>query len=323
MTTPLGNAVSVVVVTYESATTITRCLDRIRDSDLHAEIIVVDNASQDGTADIVRGSGGIDRDRQCPAPAAGAQLCTTLLTNADNRGFARACNQGAVAAHGDYIVFLNPDAFVGGDTIGRLERHLRNDPRIGLIGCVVVDESGRPHGPQRRREPTSWRSLMSSTGLARLERFWPVLEGVERQVDSVPQVESGHRSKIEDVDAVNGALMMMPRDMFERIGGFDEEFTLHAEDLDLCRRVRDAGSRVVMAQDVEVVHVGGVSSRRRPFWVEWQKTRSLWRYFRKHDKSARSHIVSALVATGLALRLAVRLPILLCTRLPIRPDVRH
>ena len=88
---------------------------------------------------------------------------------------------------------------------------------------------------------------------------------------------------LQPVDAVSGALMLMPRSLFAGIGGFDEGYRLHAEDLDLCRRARQAGARVAVANDVPVLHVRGVSSRSRPLFVEWHKHRGLWRYYRKFD----------------------------------------
>jgi len=100
---------------------------------------------------------------------------------------------------------------------------------------------------------------------------------------------------LQSVDAVSGALMLLPRALFARIGGFDEGYRLHAEDLDLCRRVRQAGGVVAIANDVEVLHVRGVSSRSRPLFVEWHKHRGLWRYFRKFEAGRR----------GLPMRLAV------------------
>ena len=89
--------------------------------------------------------------------------------------------------------------------------------------------------------------------------------------------------------------MLLPRALFERIGGFDEGYRLHAEDLDLCRRVRGAGALVACANDVRVLHVRGVSSRSRPLFVEWHKHRGLWRYFTKFEAPMR----------GIAPRIAV------------------
>ena len=91
--------------------------------------------------------------------------------------------------------------------------------------------------------------------------------------------------------------MLLPRDLFVRIGGFDAGYRLHAEDLDLCRRVRQAGATVAIANDIEVLHVRGVSSRRRPLFVEWHKHRGLWRYFRKFDAARHGLIAQAAVAS--------------------------
>ena len=87
--------------------------------------------------------------------------------------------------------------------------------------------------------------------------------------------------------------MLLPRWLFTRVDGFDEGYRLHAEDLDLCRRVRDMGACVTVANDVSVVHVRGVSSRSRPVFVEWHKHRGLWRYFGKFEAPQRSAFARA------------------------------
>jgi len=92
---------------------------------------------------------------------------------------------------------------------------------------------------------------------------------------------------LQTVPAISGALMFLPRTLMERIKGFDQDYRLHAEDLDFCRRAREAGASIAVANDLRVVHVRGVSSRSRPVFVEWHKHRGLWRYFRKFD--ARRH----------------------------------
>ena len=92
---------------------------------------------------------------------------------------------------------------------------------------------------------------------------------------------------VQQVEAVSGALMLLPRALFERLGGFDQGYRLHAEDLDLCRRAREAGALVACANDVRVVHVRGVSSRSRPLFVEWHKHRGLWRWFAKFEAPGR------------------------------------
>jgi len=107
------------------------------------------------------------------------------------------------------------------------------------------------------------------------------------------------------VDAVSGALMVLPRRLFERIGGFDAGYRLHAEDLDLCRRAREAGAMVAVANDVRVLHLRGVSSRARPLFVEWHKHRGLWRYFRKFEAPRRGPFVRVAVFFAIVLRFPV------------------
>ena len=110
---------------------------------------------------------------------------------------------------------------------------------------------------------------------------------------------------LQVVEATSGALMLMPRHLFARIGGFDEDYRLHAEDLDLCRRVREAGGTIAVANAVRVMHVRGVSSRSRPFFVEWNKHRGLWRYFRKFEAPRRGALVRAGVFAAIWLRFPI------------------
>src|SRR5690606_35969919 len=91
------------------------------------------------------------------------------------------------------------------------------------------------------------------------------------------------RLALQPVEAVSGALMLLPRALYDRLGGFDEGYRLHAEDLDLCRRAREAGATVAVANQVRAFHVRGVSSRSRPVFVDWHKHRGLARYFRKFE----------------------------------------
>lgn len=291
---------SVIIVSHWSQATLGACLDQVLAAAGQPQVIVVDNQSGDGTL------GQVQRRLQTLASAQGGAgpERLKLIANDHNLGFASACNQGAAAADGDVLVFLNPDAFPTPDSLAHLRALLDERPKMGLLGCRVVDQAGRPSGPQRRREPTWRRSLMSLTGLARFEARWPALAGVEQPATR------RRGDAVEQVDAVNGALMMLPAAVFRTVGGFDEGFRLHAEDLDLCRRVREAGWQVGHAGQVQITHIGGVSSRRRPLWVHGCKTRSLWRYFRKHEADA-GPVLGTAVAVGLALRWLAGLPAVL------------
>jgi N-acetylglucosaminyl-diphospho-decaprenol L-rhamnosyltransferase len=259
--------VGVVVVSHRSAATLDDCLARLCAAEAVAAIRVVDNGSDDDTLPIIqRHAAGEPRLR--------------FVANPDNPGFAVACNQG-VAAMADqpavvWLAFVNPDCFVDADSLARLRTHARQLDGNALIGADLVDERGARDPAARRRDP-DFAAMLHSLAAARL--------GVP--IDA--------RRSLQQVEAVSGALMLLPRVLFERVGGFDTGYRLHAEDLDLCRRIRNAGAVVAVANDVRVVHVRGVSSRSRPLFVEWHKHRGLWRWFGKFEARERSPATRAAV----------------------------
>jgi GT2 family glycosyltransferase len=276
---------SVVVVAADSGPLLLTCVDRVLASSAPVEVVLVDNASEDGFA------------AKCAAAHAD-DARFRRIANATNRGFGPACNQGAVAAAGDALVFLNPDCLIDADTIAALRAIAEADRTLGLLGVDVRTPEGAPARGNRRRDPTLRRAVMSMCGLARFESRWPAFAGVE-----MPRSTAAPR--VERVDAVSGACLFVPRPVFERVGGFDEAYFLHVEDLDLCRRVRDAGYAVAIANGVPVVHAQGSSSRHRPVFVAAHKRRGMWRYFTRYDSSARNVLLRALVWSGLWARFAL------------------
>ena len=245
-----------VVVSHRSASTLDDCLLRLRGAHGVTQIRVVDNASDDDTLEIVQRHALADSRLR-------------FIANPDNPGFAVACNQGAAASDAPWLAFVNPDLRVKPDSLQRLRAHAATLQAPALLGADLLGEDGVRDGAARRRDPDFAGMLSAILGspstAARLD------------------VAIDATQALQPVQAVSGALMLMPRVLFEGIGGFDEGYRLHAEDLDLCRRARLAGATVAVANDVSVVHVRGVSSRSRPLFVEWHKHRGLWRYFRKFD----------------------------------------
>ena len=251
--TPAG--IVAVVVAYNSEETLDECLARLRAARDVAEIRVVDNDSRDSTMELVQRHAVADPRLH-------------FVANPDNPGFAVACNQGARDSTAPWVAFVNPDCFVDADTLARL-RDASLQLEGGLVGAALRGEDGALDAAARRRDPDFAAMLRSSAA-----RDLSLARDPSRP--------------LQPVDAVSGALMLLPRALFARIEGFDERYRLHAEDLDLCRRARLAGATVAIANDVEVLHVRGVSSRRRPLFVEWHKHRGLWRYFRKFEAARRS-----------------------------------
>lgn len=259
--------IGVVVVTHRSASTIDDCLARLRAASGVAALRVVDNASDDDTLAIVQRHAASDPRLR-------------FVANPDNPGFAVACNQGAAELADmprvGWLAFVNPDCFVEVDSLARLRAHARQLDGNALVGADLVDESGVRDAAARRRDP-DFGAMLRSPSTSRL---------------GVPMDPA---RSLQQVQAVSGALMLLPMILFQRVGGFDAGYRLHAEDLDLCRRIRDAGSVVAVANDVRVVHVRGVSSRSRPLFVEWHKHRGLWRWFRKFEAPRRRASVRAAV----------------------------
>lgn len=254
--------IAAVVVTCNSEETIDACLQRLRAARAVAEIRVIDNDSRDSTMELVQ-------------KHAIADPRVRFIANPDNPGFAVACNQGARDSAAPWVAFVNPDCFVEPEALQRMRVHaVACAP--ALLGADLIDEDGRRDDAARRRDP-DFAAMLRNPARSRL--------GVAREA----------LQPLQQVDAVSGALMLLPRALFNSIGGFDEGYRLHAEDLDLCRRARAAGAVVACANDVGVVHVRGVSSRRRPLFVEWHKHRGLWRYFRKFEASRRTFLMRVAV----------------------------
>lgn len=248
--------IAAIIVSYQSASTLDACLTRLRAAQDIAEIRVVDNNSDDGTLEIVQRHASADPRLH-------------FIANPDNPGFAAANNQGVADSRAPWLAFINPDLMVDVDTLAEL---CQRGEALGdcLLGVEQVDEAGVPDAAVRRRDP-DFAAMLRNPG-----------QGAKLALPVDPE------QTLQRVPALSGALLLMPRALFDRIGGWDAGYRLHAEDLDLCRRAREAGAVVAIANDLRVTHVRGVSSRSRPFFVEWHKHRGLWRYFRKFEASQRS-----------------------------------
>jgi N-acetylglucosaminyl-diphospho-decaprenol L-rhamnosyltransferase len=268
MNNAVSSNIAVVVVTHESAETITLCLKKLRRAVGLRRIVVVDNASGDATCAIV--------EKFLPEDAR-----ISLVRNKENLGFAAACNQGASALSQPWLVFLNPDAYVEPDSLSRLRDSAIKHAGAGLIGVDLVDEKGVLDRASRRFDLSLISLLKNGADLDLLY--------MGRDPDK----------EVQAVDACSGALMMMPATVFHHLGGFDHGYRLHVEDLDLCRRVRQAGYEVLVDNSVRVVHVRGASGLTKPAWVEWQKHRSLWRYFQKYEAAETPDWMKPFIWTGL------------------------
>ena len=266
---------SVVIVAADSGADLAVCIDRVLAGTTPVEVVVSDNASRDGSVDTVARRWSDDAR-------------VRIVRNGANLGFGAGCNRGAAQARGDVLLFLNPDCLIEPDAIARLRGFMA--PDIGLLGAAIFGIDGKAEPASRRRDPFLRRAATSMLGLGGVN----VPEGA---VD------------VQLVDIVSGAAMLLPRAAFDAVGGFDEGYFLHCEDMDLCHRVRDAGLRVACANAVRIVHAKGTSSRARPFFVAYHKHCGMWRWFGKFDPAAHNPIVRALVWCGLWAHYALLTPL--------------
>jgi GT2 family glycosyltransferase len=201
---------------------------------LTIEIIVVDNASTDGSVDMVRA--------EFPQ--------VTLIANPSNTGFPAANNLGIAAAQGRYVLLLNPDTEVLGQALATLVGYMDAHPDVGIVGPQLLHPDGSIQS-SRRRFPTLATLFLESTWL---ERRAP--PGLLRRYYFLDQP---YRVTL-DVDWVTGAAMLARHEAIEQVGGIDEGFFMYSEELDWCRRVKAAGWRVVYHPAAQIIHHMGKSS---------------------------------------------------------------
>ena len=217
---PAEVELSVVVVAWNGAAYLGACLDAARGAG--RELVVVDNASRDGTAALVR-----ERHPD-----------VRLLVNDANLGFARAANRGLREARGRYVLFLNPDALVNDDAIAAALATLAGSPGVGLAGVAQRDAAGAV--------------------IPTVEPFFS-LAALRRPAHRRVSAPAGDRPV--EIDWCHGAFLLGRRDELLALGGYDERYFLYAEDMDLCFRVHESGKSVVYLPQVSILHEGNAAGR--------------------------------------------------------------
>jgi GT2 family glycosyltransferase len=261
MTPQTAPDVSVVIVGWNVRDLLRDCLRSIEAQTRRPhEIVVVDNASRDGSADMVRA--------EFPA--------VRLIANPENRGFAAANNQGLAVAGGRHVLLLNPDTLVLDGAIDTMLDWIERRPDVGCVGCQVL-ESETTVQPTCFRDPGPLNLLLVETGLHRL-RFGSRFLGR-------PHYAGWDRDDERHVDVVSGMFMLLPRQVIDEVGPLDDAFFVYAEEADWCRRIRAAGYRCAFAPVARIRHRdgGGKSTAlmRPRMYVQLQKSKRI--YARKHE----------------------------------------
>lgn len=281
MTLPVPD-LSICIVNWNSKEDLVSCLDSMAGvvSSEGYEVIVVDNASSDGSAELIPLNYG----------------WVAFRANSENLGFAKASNQAIKASRGRYVLLLNPDTRVAPGSLEKLVLYADRTPDAGVIGCKVLNPDGSLQYSCRR----------FPTILAGLQRNTPIgkLLGDSKHVSDYLMKDWDHQTAL-DVDWVSGAALMIRRDVIERVGLLDERFFMYCEDTDYCRRTWEAGLRVSYYPDAVVAHAIGRSSDQvhTRMLIEFHK--SMYSYYRKYNTGVAGRFRCLAVAGGLIARAAL------------------
>jgi N-acetylglucosaminyl-diphospho-decaprenol L-rhamnosyltransferase len=230
-------AVDCVVVAYNSAEDLPACLGSLSDQlDVTVDVTVVDNCSSDQSAAVARERGA------------------RVIVNSANRGFAAAVNQGLREGSAGWVLILNPDARIEPGGVRAMLGAATRGRRVGCVGPKTTDPSGATY-PSARSFPGIATALVHGI----LGAVWPGNPATKRY-----HAMTGASGEADQVDWVSGCCMLLPREAWDDVHGFDERYFMYVEDMDLCFRLRKAGWRTEFEPAATIMHVGGRSSRRRP-----------------------------------------------------------
>jgi GT2 family glycosyltransferase len=274
-----------VVVSHGAEALLRRCLLSLREHPAAAEmrVTVVDSGSPDGTPDMV--------EREFPE---------VRLLRRGNIGFSAANNLVLRESEADALLLLNPDTEVYAGTLDAALARLRSQPRIGMVGCKLVTESGELDHACKRSFPTPLSALAHFTGVGRSGEAG----------GSLGQYRATHLDDDEagEVDAVNGAFMLCLAEAVREVGLLDEGYWLYMEDLDWCHRFWDAGWKVFYEPAGVALHVkGGSSGKRRRPRQEIAFHRGMARFYRRFDAPEHNPLLNAAVYVGVVAKLALAL----------------
>ncbi|MDP6374759.1 MAG: glycosyltransferase family 2 protein [Pseudomonadales bacterium] len=280
-----------ILVTYHTGQVLGRSITTLLAQDGLDTLVVVNNGNPPETVNALRHLEAAD-DR------------VLLITGQGNIGFARGCNLGANSAPADseYLLFINPDCVLDQNTLPALLDTARDLPDPFIVSPLLVNPDGTEQRGGRRDVLTPWRATVEWTRLYHLAPNHPYFRRFN-QHSQHPITDTS------PVNVVSGAAMLMKRDTFDVLGGFDEQYFLHVEDIDLCLRLLRSGGTPWVCPHARLTHHAS-SSRASPVFIEWHKTRGFARYFQKHFAGVYPPGFLPLVRLGVYLRFIAHLPLL-------------
>ena len=249
---------SIIIVSWNVRDLLRDCLRSVFENvgALRLEVIVVDSASADGSAEMVA-----DEFPQ-----------VVLVACDENVGFPKGNNIGMGRASGRYLLLLNPDTVVIEDALPKCIAYIEQHPQVGVVGAQLLNDDLTVQS-SRRRFPTLWTGIFESTWL---QPYAP--QALLREY-YVEDVDDGATAA---VDWVMGAFMLTRREIFESVGGMDEAYFMYSEELDWCRRIKTAGWEIIYYPEAQIIHYQGKSSEQASTLRHINFNRAKLRYFRKY-----------------------------------------
>lgn len=261
-------SLAIVIVSFNCREPLRQCLSGLRAGGTLSRVVVIDNASTDGTVEMIRHDFS----------------SALLVANAENRGFAAACNQGIRATAEDFVLLLNPDTLPEANELDTLLQTMIDQPAIGACGPRLLN----PDGTLQR----SCRKFPTLGVMVCAELGWP---GPYR-------MNGWAHDTTREVDQLMGSCLLLRRAALEQIGLLDERFFLYFEEVDLCWRLKHAGWRVLFVSQASVVHLGGQSSAADRSATVRHRYRSLFEFYRKHFSPWQLPVLRCAVQLGALLR---------------------
>ncbi len=273
-------ALSIVIVNYNTERLLKDCLESVYAgaNGTPFDVWVVDNNSRDNSVPMVKVRFPLVK----------------VVQNKSNVGFSRANNLVISQSRSDYILLLNPDTLIIGDAIEEVLKFMNEHPHVGIAGCKILNKDGTLQLACRRSIPTPEVAFYRLTGLSTL---FP-----KSQTMAKYNLTYESPDKIQEVDAVSGAFLMIRRKVIEDIGLLDEQFFMYGEELDWCLRAKRAGWTVMYYPAAQIVHYKGESTKYNSRKAAVEFYRAMYLFHRKHFAGDCSPVTNSLIYTGIVLK---------------------
>jgi N-acetylglucosaminyl-diphospho-decaprenol L-rhamnosyltransferase len=285
---------TVIIISYNTKKLTLDCLQSVYDQTHHIsfEVVVVDNASSDGSAEAI--------EKKFPD--------VTLIKSKENIGFAKANNLAAKKAAGEYILLLNPDTLVLDEAIQKLHNFAVSNPKHLIYGGRTLFENFSLNPTSCWKQPSLWSLFCYATGLVSIFR--------RNKLFDPESYGPWQRDTVQEVDIVTGCFLLIKKNFWEELEGFDPNFFMYGEDADLCLRAKKNGAKPIITPGATIIHYCGASEKVR--------TDKMIRLFRAKEQLIRRHWASVSCVLGITLlRLSVFNRFVACNAMKLTHPTRY